>query len=142
RVIIIGLRHDIADNLRDSVLPRLSLRNPPVTVGDLIGTMPRLRSGLSRNDNPDAWRETILNATEIVTREAGGVSEEFRGEFAAAVLEAGTTLETTPVPKRSADHGAGLPNSCPTWLRDWLTDANLERLPNNETRGHMASDLA
>lgn len=142
RVIIIGLRHDIADNLRDSVLPRLSLRNPPVTVGDLIGTMPRLRSGLSRNDNPDAWRQAILNATDIVTREAGGVSEEFRGEFAAAALEAGTALETTPVLKRSADHGTGLPNSCPTWLRDWLTDANLERLPNNETRGHMASDLA
>ena len=36
----------------------------------------------------------------------------------------------------------GLPQRCPPALRDWLLDENLDRLPNNETRAHMAEDIA
>ena len=36
----------------------------------------------------------------------------------------------------------GISKSCPEELSDWLVDDNLTRLPNHQTRGQMAGDLA
>jgi DNA (cytosine-5)-methyltransferase 1 len=43
---------------------------------------------------------------------------------------------------RSARRPNGLGLKCPSALRQWLLDSRLKALPNHETRGHMASDLA
>jgi hypothetical protein len=43
--------------------------------------------------------------------------------------------------RRSGGPYASTPASCPPELEEWLVDSNLKRFPNNETRGHMVSDL-
>ena len=43
---------------------------------------------------------------------------------------------------RAARTPAGFGPHCPAPVRDWLQDERLKALPNNETRGHMPSDLA
>jgi DNA (cytosine-5)-methyltransferase 1 len=45
------------------------------------------------------------------------------------------------IPPRECDD-VGISNLCSKELTDWLVDEKLTRLANNQTRGHMAEDLA
>ena len=142
RVIIVGLRQDIAENLPCHVSPRLRRRGREVTVEDIIGTMPRLRSGLSKNDGSADWRKAVLDAIDAVSAETNSVPWSYKGEFRAILSECRSTLKNSHELNRISYHDIGLPEHCPDQLRDFIVDPNLESLPNNETRGHMPSDLA
>lgn len=58
RVIVVGLRADLAEGLSDDSLADLMTRHTlKATVGNVIDGMPRLRSGLSRGpDDETEWR--------------------------------------------------------------------------------------
>ncbi|MCY4187679.1 MAG: DNA cytosine methyltransferase, partial [Bryobacterales bacterium] len=56
RVFIICIRHDIAKLLPEDRIPRLLPRAETVTVNDIIGMMPRLRSRLSCGDSAVTWK--------------------------------------------------------------------------------------
>ena len=99
RVIIVGLRQDFANNLPDDLLPRLTRYELPITVDDVIGAMPRLRSGLSKHDTYGAWRDAVLDAAKILCHEAACIPEVFREGFAAVALEASEILRAGPVPE-------------------------------------------
>lgn len=141
RVIIIGLRQDIACGLTDDLLPRLPHLNVPITVGDVIGTMPRLRSGLSRNDNFAAWQDIVLNAIDNLSGKVNSMPQLSRDAFKASLTNSRSVLTSSSGLSRTSGRGVGVPTTGTTQLRHWLIDPNLERLPNNETRGHMPSDL-
>ena len=53
----------------------------------------------------------------------------------------GIFRERAPGLKRSSRHNPGVFSECPDVLRRWLEDPGLKALPNQETRGHMKSDL-
>lgn len=142
RVIILGLRRDIADKRDTPLAPRLRRITDPVTVEDVIGAMPWLRSGLSRDDELAAWRKAVTDAVRTVSGAVGKVPKEGRGEFRTALAECRAALRARPKPGRASKRGTGIPDSCPDALYYWLADPNLKRLPNNDTRGHMPSDLA
>ena len=142
RVIIVGLREDIVKNLPYNVSPRLRHRGRQVTVDDIIGTMPKLRSGLSKNDSFEAWQKTVIEAVDIVLSETNSVPWSYKCEFRIILNKCRSILKNSHVLDRRSCDNTGMPEYCPSQLRDFIVDPNIESLPNNETRGHMPSDLA
>jgi DNA (cytosine-5)-methyltransferase 1 len=57
-------------------------------------------------------------------------------KYSAALKRASVKFE------RTGATPVGIGAKCPRRLRSWLMDSSLKALPNNETRGHMPSDLA
>ena len=140
RVIVVCVRSDIAKVLPVGDLLRLEKSEHPVPVMDVIGRMPRLRSRISYADNPEVWRKVILAAcTRIGDLPMPSMTSDEMSQFRSEIRNTRDSA-TGPVP----DYG-NMPGStemaCPGPLRSWIRDARVERLPNNETRGHMPADL-
>lgn len=135
RVILLGVRSDLAH--RQSGL--LVETGTPVTVGQVLAGLPRIRSKLSRGaDSVEAWREAVRSAPSAVR--GWGVGGERRvvaamraaAKEAAALADAGREFAA----KRSTLTGA------PRAIADWLTAPELGGVIQHEARQHMASDLA
>lgn len=141
RVIIMGLRHDLADRIDENVMSaaRLTQQNRRARVCDVLTGMPSLRSGLSRgNDSIQAWQEGVASGARDILSSDSGLSPQREKELRAIVQ--GVLSGTMPT-QRKARRPNGFGENCPPSLADWLGDSALEVLPNNETRGHMPSDL-
>ena len=141
RVIIIGIRREIASILPDELWPQLSVRKL-VSVGDVIGAMPRLRSGLSRGDSNDTWKDEIQDAIILVRKNKQSFPEEKRKKFEHYLDQCALYISKDGNIPRESSFGTGLKKHCPDDLREWLIDDELDQLSNNTTRGHMPSDLA
>jgi site-specific DNA-cytosine methylase len=64
RVIIVGIRSDLADRATGTSVPISGVTR---TVDDAIGMMPELRSGLSRGrDDPASWRREVVEAARLL----------------------------------------------------------------------------
>ena len=144
RVFVVCVREDLAPDVStDSLDALLRLDNVPstVTVADMIGKMPALRSRISRGDSETLWRSALNRACDLVERASRPeLTDDETQCFNQAVAEARKTASAPAPPYRDAS-GAMAP-SCADRLRDWIHDAKLKKLPNHETRGHMADDLA
>ncbi len=144
RVIVVGLRADLAEDLPDRALADLMIRHSLKTsVGHALSGMPRLRSGLSQEpDSPEAWRGIVQTAMAFVAELDTSLSDELHEEFATRASAYHRRFAAlNDLPSREGS-GVGISDDCPADLRDWLTDARLETLPNHATRSHMGSDLA
>ncbi|MBC3216693.1 DNA cytosine methyltransferase [Serratia fonticola] len=144
RVILIGLRRDVATALPEEFSFLLSSDLNTVRVGDVIGNMPKLRSGLSKKaDAPDVWLQVVLSAMNTVKLSLEKISDGKGNEFVNILEKYTEELLSKNIPPRV---GMGIDEemvpTCPQALWDWLYDVNLTLLPNHETRGHMDSDLA
>ncbi len=136
RVIIVGIRSDLAGKAADA---EIAVSGMVRTVGDVIGTMPALRSGISRGlDDAAAWRGEVLDAAKLLA----GIS---RGKDNRALREAFLSVserlkDNTPtvrvVTRLPDDYG----NSNDKLLQ-WIERPELRAIAQHETRGHMASDL-
>ena len=142
RVIIVGLRSDIADGIDSNDILSLPFFDKQVTVKDVIGKMPRLRSGLTRSDGVDAWKKAVINASDMMQKRVNSLPASFRKKFKDELKRTCKSLLDKPPTERMSARGTGIPKSCPSELREWFSDSELKRLPNNETRGHMTKDLA
>jgi DNA (cytosine-5)-methyltransferase 1 len=141
RVIILGVRRDLADRIDGNRLSdaRLQPHERRARVSDVLNGMPQLRSGLSRGqDSAVAWRAAFRAGVRAVLDSEFDLPPEQAQELR-AVLNNALALETAE--QRGALRPNGLGTGCPAALADWLRDPRLEVLPNNETRGHMPSDL-
>lgn len=136
RVIIVGLRSDLADRATGA---SIAVSGVTRTVDDAIGMMPELRSGLSRGrDDPERWRREVVEAARLLAgihrgKEDGPLHEAFSG--IARGLKGGLL-----VPRLSArcPEGYGTSND---ELLAWLERPALRGIAQHETRGHMPSDL-
>lgn len=140
RVIIVGLRKDIAESLGGTRSLTLKKSREEVTVDDVIGGMPRLRSGLSKSDSEDAWRNSIERALSIVRQNRPKLSKKEALQFNEMLASAKSRLRSSDNLFRHS-HNKGSGPSCVGELKNWLLDRNLRKLPNSDTRGHMPSDL-
>jgi DNA (cytosine-5)-methyltransferase 1 len=145
RVIVVGMRSDIADSLgRELINNGLLARMPrPVTVRDVISRMPRLRSGLSDIEDSEAnWRSEVSRLMREIARSVAHLPEDRQAAFRGSAKEIAVELSRTQrVRRRSGGPYAGVGPSCPNELKSWLMDTRLSRFPNSETRSHMLSDL-
>ncbi|WP_244555041.1 DNA cytosine methyltransferase [Mesorhizobium prunaredense] len=144
RVIVVGLRSDLAADLPDLALADLMVRHSlKATVGNVLGGMPPLRSGLSRGpDSHEEWKRVVSHAMAFVAGIDTGLSDDLQAAFTmrARRYEGRFRREREILGREGT--GIGIASDCPEDLSDWLTDPLLETLPNHVTRSHMASDLA
>lgn len=133
RVILLGVRKGLG-------MPQHQLLTPlssPVTVGQTIEDLPRIRSKLSRGDSVEAWREAIQAAPSYV--------KGWRSENESAMIE--TMRAFGAAATSTTTGGAFIPQNFrrpkkPTALQQWLLDRSLGGVCQHEARAHMASDLA
>ncbi|SIR60512.1 DNA cytosine methyltransferase [Bosea sp. TND4EK4] len=135
RVIIVGIRSDVAAKTADAVV---SVSQKSRTVNDAIGMLPALRSGISRGlDYAAAWRTEVANA-------AGQLASIYQGDDR-PLGEAFSTIskrmkDSSPTLRASSclpeDYGASTDE-----LLRWLERPDLRAIAQHETRGHMTSDL-
>lgn len=129
RIFILGIRSDI--DIDPGILEK-SVRQ--VTVRDVIGDLPKIRSSLSRiADSDDLWIETL---TEVMHqpwfthgRENGLV------ELTTLTEQILNSLKQQMFEKSSVHY------SSPAALQHWYVDDRLEVLLSHESRSHMQSDL-
>ena len=135
RVIIVGIRNDIAAAVPVDLLPRLARRGPQATVGHMIGALGKLRSGLSSADGAAAWASSVDAACDAVDRGTTGFRPEERAAILKALADVRNGLASGDITRRSGQSGCNLGPGCPEDLRNWIHDPALIRLPNHETKG-------
>jgi DNA (cytosine-5)-methyltransferase 1 len=144
RVIIVGLRADLAADLPDTSLADVMVRHTlKTTVGHVLEGMPKLRSGLSRGlDTGQEWKRVITGVMSFVADiETNLPGDQHLAFITRAAGYHALFRDLSEVPDREVA-GTGIAADCPSDLRDWLTDKRLKTLPTHVTRGHMTSDLA
>ncbi|MDH1231569.1 DNA (cytosine-5-)-methyltransferase [Stenotrophomonas sp. GD03930] len=131
RVVLFGVREDVdVSSLRQ-------IRRAPTkySVGEVIGGMPHLRSGITNVDFenwPDAAREILLRAAQL--SDDAQVSAELRTQAKLVpALDAGAGGRARPW-TRTVDE-------VPEHLKPWLLDERLGYILNHEVRPHMWMDL-
>lgn len=142
RIFVVCIRRDVAEILPTKLIPRLEPFMQKVTVADVLGKMPTLRSRLSRSDNGKEWQRAIREAIILLQRAQQDLSHQNELKFRDALNKALNSTNGTIPPFESECGGTMLGNSCPDDLGNWLFDVRLTRLPNNQTRGHNPEDLA
>ncbi|MCY4542132.1 MAG: DNA (cytosine-5-)-methyltransferase [Rhodobacteraceae bacterium] len=141
RVIIVCVRNDIVDALPAGDFLRLKKCDSPPSVLDVIGCMPKLRSRLSRGDNLEAWCDVVMATCKRLMRiSMPGMTSSQMSRFRDAVHSA-ERVAAARLMKQYAEEPdrTSLKSSLP--FRNWIQNANIGCLPNNDRRGHMPSDI-
>lgn len=129
RVFILGLRKNLG--LRPAGLVKAS--EPAITVKDVLGDLPRIRSKLSKEpDNGVAWRSAIL---ELRKYQFGNLDPKF---VEALHDRLDTVSPNYPLGERSMRRTK---SAGPAKLADWYLDGGCDTVLNHNSRGHMRSDL-
>ncbi|MDZ5435403.1 DNA cytosine methyltransferase [Pseudomonas fluorescens] len=140
RVILVGVNENFTTNTDGIQLERVA---DAVTVGDVIGSLPKIRSTLSKSsDNNDLWCfEVIKHLTSLHKSLADNVRVDpllcarlkiLRDSFSGRGLISGGLR----LPRLS---GEGRIKNAD--LDAWYKDNNLGVWLNHEARGHMSADL-
>jgi DNA (cytosine-5)-methyltransferase 1 len=141
RVIVVGLRRDIAVQMRSLVGRHGSPAGEPASVRSAITGLPALRSGLSKIDDGEAtWRNVIIHQMNGAISALAEMPQMHDVASAALKAQAHFTALNS-VPPRSSTAPAPVFAECPKPLLDWLSDGRLEVTLNHSTRGHMIEDL-
>jgi DNA (cytosine-5)-methyltransferase 1 len=142
RVILLGIRADVFNQCTflSDPLPTLDPNPARASVRDVLEGMPRLRSGLSRTtDTGEEWRLATMHAFRDAATACdaqGGNLTDLAGRLKSYAERLGAMGDLPP--RASTSPGTVMHNR----LADWLIDARIMALPNHESRGHMAGDLA
>ena len=109
------------------------------TVSDVIGTMPELRSGISRGrDDSSAWRKEVVEAAKLLAKiHKGKESAPLREAFSSVTKR----MKSGSLSRRTASYlldGYGTSND---ELLRWLERPELRAIAQHETRGPRTSHL-
>lgn len=131
RVILLGVSEDVFSSTKAFLLPE----QDRVSVDDVIGSLPRLRSGVTDRKVED-WQPFAQGVLERAARASND-------DQVAAKLErlASTMRKRDPGMGGRFTSAALERDSVPAHLRSWLLDPRLGGILNHEVREHMASDL-
>ncbi len=151
RVILVGVRNDIVDGQdSDSLAKGLLLDiEKEVSSGAVLLGMPKLRSGLSRDDSDESWYASIRRVAEKIAGElietgSESVSPEERYHIAERLLD--VSAEPRPGLKRGTKHDSTyIMVESATELERWYSGAqqgSVRHWVNHDARGHMEEDLA
>ena len=127
RVIILGIRSDVG------VAPNLLRKlNKVITSRSVIGDLPKLRSGLSKEeDSGKKWRETIKEIIKLTDEKS--VRPPLRSKL---IAYSKRVLHTLPRGGRYVHY-----QGKPSYLPDWYKDERLAGVCNHHTRSHMSTDI-
>lgn len=135
RVIVVGIRSDLSSRAANA---EIEISGITKTVNDAIGSLPALRSGISRGlDNPATWRNEVLDAAKLMAN----LHKDKDIALLAAFANISAQMKDVSPPLRAASN---LPEGYGTSadaLTKWLECSGLRAISQHETRGHMKSDL-
>lgn len=141
RVIIVGIRRDVARLLPKTAYPKLAPVADGTSVSEVLSAMPSLRSGLSRADSLPGWVDAVRSGLRQIKSSIRKMPEDDATRIKAELKAVEASLGSIVERGKGVVGGAELPNTCPPVLAQWLRDRNVQKLPQHETRGHMPSDL-
>ena len=132
RVFVVGVRNDL------QIKPRQLSRQVSPNVQEIIGTLPGIRSGLSRGqDSYTNWQQVISGFVEEgLPRKINGYASD---EDLIGRIQAGITVSELPRERQSMEYPGNLKGQHS--LLDFLVDSQLSVLTHHESRAHMESDL-
>jgi DNA (cytosine-5)-methyltransferase 1 len=138
RVILLGISEDCLPSDVEQV--KLTNESLAVTVGHVLGNLPKLRSGLTKmTDSQENWASVVEDEVKYLRNQIDKADEMWRAlgdvtkDFNAPASKGGRRV------KRSADKDDGATGSAQ--LDNWYRDQNLDYWLNHEVRGHMPTDL-
>ena len=143
RVIIVGLRSDVARRVRVSQCPNLGYEPPwdgRVNVCEALRDLPPLRSGLSKGrDTADRWTSVVSEASRTLRR----ISRHKPYRNLSSVLDHldDHLIESAQDLVRSSSCLPPEYGSAASGLTEWLRQPQLEAFAQHETRAHMPADL-
>lgn len=132
RVILLGVRTD-RNYGGGHYLTKVAQRN----VDDAIGDLPKLRSKLSRDDNPKEWRKAVANIASALIEEAQKISDPSlveRMQLAVRNLSPALDIGSLRYSKKPPTAGGDL-------YAKWVRDNEITVWLNHEARSHMSADL-
>ena len=128
RVIIFGIRSDI---YKSAPLP-LKKAQYHVPVDDVIGDLPPLRSGLSKQvDSSEKWLNEVKSVASAKWLNNKDISEELRKAIIEEAQKIGTYLT----------RGAPFITTKKPIAIEWFVDNLLNGVCNHESRSHIIEDL-
>lgn len=129
RVIMLGIRSDWP--IQPGMLRRA---NKTIPIEKAIGDLPRLRSGLSKEDDTaDKWLAAVCALAHSPSMSEPAISQNLRKAIRKVLRKLKTGLN------RGDEFVPG--NPAPKFARNWLRDPNLAGFCNHATRGHIREDL-
>lgn len=127
RMFILGIRSDI------DVVPGTLKKKKPPTVHQIIGGLPKIRSGVSRqSDSAELWRQVVAS----VTKTNWSLSDKLLDGQLKKILESALKEGADADFKRSSRL-----YKRPSAMRSWYCDDRLKVLLAHEARSHMETDL-
>lgn len=138
RVILLGIREDIAQNITPEILAQTS----QVYTNHVLDGMPRLRSSVSRQkNNKELWLNTVKSEGEALVKI---LSENCQSKLSNNISK---IISTLSIPKKQSgnkrfllSNSKSLKNT-PSNLKEFIEDSNLKGYLNHFARSHMKSDL-
>jgi DNA (cytosine-5)-methyltransferase 1 len=127
RIFIVGIRSDI------DVIPSTLKKVPAPKVKEIIGGLPRLRSGLSKEeDGAERWQQVIRAASTAPWYGKPSGS----GEVVSEILEKYVSPDVHLPSQRFSNR-----YSLPEKMAEWFGDSRLTCLTHHDARSHMREDI-
>lgn len=138
RVILLGIAEDCLP--AKTVQVKLVADSPEATVSQVIGSLPRLRSGLTKMaDSQESWASVVEDQVEFLRRQIDVGDKMWRAlgdvlrDFNPPASWGGRRV------KRAESKDDGKTGN--SQLDEWYRDPKLDFWLNHEVRGHMPTDL-
>ncbi|MCU7835601.1 MAG: DNA cytosine methyltransferase [gamma proteobacterium symbiont of Taylorina sp.] len=137
RVILLGIREDHTHKWNNKFILN---KQENISVVDVINDLPKLRSGLSKEQNNDNnWLKTIKSQAKNTIK---ALKKTSKNDIAKEFENIMTVLQA---PKQRQGYNFGLKHNqsmSKANLENWYYDKKLgQNICNHETRGHISSDL-
>lgn len=138
RVIIVGIRHDVVSRLPHGWHPVLP-RQAAVPIEAVIGDLPRIRSGLSRDDGDAAWMKAVMSVARSIRQGLSGLSGAEEERLLNVLSDVERDLSAFSGRGRLGLQAGAL--TCPADLAAFLRPGEAQPVVQHESRAHMAADL-
>ncbi|MCH8976524.1 MAG: DNA cytosine methyltransferase [Proteobacteria bacterium] len=143
RVILLGIRDDIASELDD--FQRLRTSDDKPTVRQVISDLPKLRSRISKGkDSTEAWRDAISSLDNITLgqiKRSNHVPDKVYEHFINYLNKINNSPDQVGTDK-GLQKKIGFNKKLTAELQDWYKDNRLGNyVTNHEARGHISGDL-
>lgn len=127
RIFIIGIRSDI------KIAPEILRTREAPGVRDIIGSLPRLRSGVTKDvDSPERWQQIIRSASATPWYRMSTGSGYAMSEIMERYISPNYRL-----PSRKFSTRYSLPKT----MASWYGDDRMMTLTHHDSRAHMKDDL-
>ncbi len=142
RVIVVGVRTDLAKGGIEHQEGRGGVAPISATFRHVLAGLPRLRSGLTRNDSQSEWLRAVKQQMSRVRAAVAAMpSTSTSAMLLARIDELQSDFQGASALPRHDDAPAKPVADCPPDLADFLTDPLLHSTQNHSARSHMEDDL-